>query len=378
MTSWSVLACDPFTDAERVELLVNDLAPTVELNGPGSLAFTLGADALGARGLLEEANTILYVLRDGNLIGQMPPYMLWSAAPSGMTTKITAAGLDSILDHWYDRLGHSFAWQTDPYTALLQLVTEQQALPDANLGLSMRAIGGLPAGHIGDDEARAGEDNAAYVLNAWDSPSYGDLNRRWSDMDNGYDFCCHAEQQADGSRTRWLDFYTPRRGRHNVALRFSTDTNIIALPEPVRDGTYRAQDVMVAGSGTGKDMIRSRQVAVLGKPLVQATLNKSGLTTTAMADRDARAELTARMASATSLSKITVRDDESNPLGSYFPGDDVYVDAEYGWTSFHGWCRIQAIDYLPGGGANNQDKADVSLARADQFVYGADPNLAVT
>lgn len=165
----------------------------------------------------------------------------------------------------------------------------------------------------------------------------------------------------------------PRLGTRRFDLRFVEDENLMEAVFARETPDQYASQVIVRGSGEGRDSIRGyaggrnprrlrRVVAVTDQTVTNAT----------QANAVARAELTRRLA-VTSVESITVDANHPNaPIGSFAVGDDILIQAQIPYIgTLKLWHRITSITWAPDDGF-----AKLAVRRSDQFNYGPNATAA--
>lgn len=159
----------------------------------------------------------------------------------------------------------------------------------------------------------------------------------------------------------------PRLGTRRFDLRFAEDENLLQVVTALETPDHYASQVIVRGSGEGRDAIRGyagsrdprrlRRIAtVVDKTLTDATV------AAAMANEELR-----RRVSVTEFSDIVVDATHDNaPLGSWALGDDILVQCNIPYIGEVAlWHRIVAFVWTP-----DSDVVTLNLKRSEQFAYG--------
>lgn len=159
----------------------------------------------------------------------------------------------------------------------------------------------------------------------------------------------------------------PRLGTRRFDLRFAEDENLLQVVTALETPDHYASQVIVRGSGEGRDAIRGyagsrdprrlRRIAtVVDKTLTDATVAAS------MANEELR-----RRVSVTEFSDIVIDATHDNaPLGSWAIGDDILVQCNIPYIGEVAlWHRIVAYVWTP-----DSDVVTLNLKRSEQFAYG--------
>jgi hypothetical protein len=183
----------------------------------------------------------------------------------------------------------------------------------------------------------------------------------------------HAWTDANRSGVRHrLLFGVPRIGTRRTDLRFAEGENIVEAISGSRDGSTFANHVVGLGAGQGKAQVRAEVAQVDGHLRRVFVYSDQTVKTTARMSSKAQKILTSRVG-IDSPGSIVVLNHPNAPLGSYFCGDDIYVQWVTGWRSTGIWCRITSISQDP-----TTSLVTLSLARSDSYTYLAQTGQAGT
>ncbi|MFH9425976.1 hypothetical protein [Streptomyces sp. NPDC017529] len=333
-----------------------------ELNGPGHLSGTLSPKFLQASGQsLEPHKALIYAEADGFLRWGG---LVWSVEPEDRELRIEAAGWSSYLTRRYDHHGElrgrgPYA-NTDPCKIIRDVWAYAQEQPDGNLGVVVDST---------TSSAKAGTTAEPWHSYWYETPNLGDHVDNLVKEDGAPQYTCASEYQSNGTVKKRILLGYPRLGARRTEISFRTGVNIVSAPPVEYAGDDYANTVIATGSGEGTarrfavDSVRDgglRMEAVLALPDVNGT---------DVLGRRAAAERKRRMLWG-EVTSIEVRDHPNAPLGSWQIGDDVMVVVHNDWASWSGWSRITADTYRPGD-EGGEDRATLTLARADSFHYGS-------
>jgi hypothetical protein len=158
----------------------------------------------------------------------------------------------------------------------------------------------------------------------------------------------------------------PRLGRPRPDLVFVEGDNVTELVGIRRDAGDYANVIVARGAGEGPAQLTQTVSRGDGR-LRRARALDRGEATTAAALRALGAEELLRSTQLDDITSFTLDGSHSNaPLGSFEPGDDVFVQTHTGWRTAGVWVRVTALDYTPG---DQRPTVTVTCARSDSFDY---------
>jgi len=296
---------------------------------------------------------------------------LWGGAivselqPQGQSVSVIASGFESLPNRVPLTASQNPAVYQDPLVITRALWTWMQAQPDADLGVELgnETTGG---------KVQIGTPALPWRMDWWDGRTVGAYIADLASADDGFDYQVVVDVAADGTRTKRLVLGYPRLGRRLTDVRFDSGVNVVA--NPAETIGWPATDVEVLGAGEGRNM-RMTTTGRRGSGYLRngAIVSLKNEKDPARLAARARAELTARTY-AHDVTSLTLRDHPSAQLGSFEVGDDVYASLHSGWTDFDGWMRIMGYQVTQTG-QQGQEQIVVDVARAEQFVYGPQPNI---
>lgn len=186
-----------------------------------------------------------------------------------------------------------------------------------------------------------------YLLNWWEVPDCGTTIDTLSQLAP-----CESQENHAWSDTltnvidHTLEFRHPRIGKRRPDLRFVLGENIQSMPSGSDEGMYFANSVIGLGAGTGRTMVR------VGVSLVDHRLRRvTVLTDKSTTNYDvlafkSRAELN-KHSNTLSISTITVINHPNAEIGTWQAGDEIFIQADLGWTQVAQWCRILSTKIRP-------------------------------
>lgn len=143
-----------------------------------------------------------------------------------------------------------------------------------------------------------------------------------------------------------LEFGHPRLGSR-LNLRFVEGENITDVVTVTSDAEEYANVVVARGAGEGATQLVSTVSAPDGRLRRAASVDRGEATTQAALQALAREEL-GRVSTLDDITSFTVDGSHPNaPIGSFEPGDEVFVQTHIGWREVGLWVRVLSFDYEP-------------------------------
>ncbi|ASZ73344.1 minor tail protein [Brevibacterium phage LuckyBarnes] len=144
-----------------------------------------------------------------------------------------------------------------------------------------------------------------------------------------------------------IEYGFPKLGRRRTDLRFVAGENISEHIGVQMDGESYASHVLVLGSGQGRKMIQASDDRSSNRLGRWAIVTDKNITKDKIAIDRVAAELEARTGTA-DITELEVWDHDNAPVGSYSPGDEIYVQSAEGWGNFGAlWLRVLGIVHHP-------------------------------
>lgn len=208
----------------------------------------------------------------------------------------------------------------------------------------------------------ARDDGGAYLLQWWEAPDCGDAIDSLAD-ETPFDWTERSYWDGDDIKTEIRIWY-PRAGRRRNDLAFVMGENITEVVQAGTNGDTYVNGVIGIGAGEGKGSLR-RSTAIDDGRLRRVLVHTAkDVKKAATLDARIRKQLDAHVKTLT-VDSITVQDHEHARIGSWALGDDILVDFDVPWLGRQQiWHRITAWSPV------NDDKATLTLARSDSFIYG--------
>lgn len=339
---------------------------TWRLSGPFELTGTISPaynDILDI--MMDEWSTFIHVEYQGQIMGT-GILMPWSADEH--TLNIEAIGI-TTYPHGIPYMDHFHKFFPDVMEVVREMWRHIQSFPNGNMGVL------LPTGTMGVPLfGKVHHDDAGNLL-GWE-----EWNLHWTDftdcgsfIDNlavstPFDYAeVHAWNASHTDILHGINFGYPRMGGKRDGLKFEQGANIvdsISITEP--EDAY-VSDVIIKGAGEGPDQIYTWCGATFWDRLRRViVITDEQISDHQMAFGIANQELVRRLY-ARGLEKVVVEAFHLYaPLGSYFVGDDILIDAMIPFVGeFLLWHRITAIEYVRDTGL-----VTLQVARSESFRYG--------
>lgn len=185
-----------------------------------------------------------------------------------------------------------------------------------------------------------------YKLNTWTTDNCG---RKIDDLARDTPFEYRERHAWNADRTQVehrIEFGYPRLGRRREDLRFVLGENIHTVPALTRGGDEFANDVLVLGTGDGRDQIMGTAKALDHRIRRTATIDAKDLDTKGEAEDRARRELAYRL-NLLDLSEVRVINAPMTRLGSWEPGDEILIQADADYAHLHKWYRVTGLTITP-------------------------------
>lgn len=158
-----------------------------------------------------------------------------------------------------------------------------------------------------------------------------------------------------------------RLGRRRDDLRFVEGENVTEVIPLDRDAGDYANVIVGRGAGEGSKQITTTVSGLEPDRLRRARALDRGDTTTEAALRTEAMEELGRSLLLGDISSVVVDGTHPHaPIGSFDPGDDIYVQLHVGWRQLGLWVRVLALDYTPYA---EQPRVTLTCARSDSFDY---------
>lgn len=322
--------------------------PVDELNGAGSLGFTVEPEQAGFRTadglpLFDSWGTLLHLEQGGEIQWSG---LVCDSGWDGPRWSVEAAGVTSyphgmLFDSTYQGIG------VDPADVWRLVWAHLQGYPDGNLGVTISGSTSLRVGRPAEDvefTTGGGEDVAfqagPYRLDWWDNPDCGKELSTLAE-EGPFEFVERPRWNATKTDVVLEVQVADRIGRRATDLRFAQGENLEMVPFD-QDGDGYASEVVALGRGEGKAALRARVATQVPGRLRRARLidttkdvaQLSRLTSLARAEHKRRSR---RLSTA----QAVVREHTHAPFGTFGPGDEILVRADAHWLgSVASWQRI--------------------------------------
>lgn len=216
---------------------------------------------------------------------------------------------------------------------------------------------GTPA-EQNDFETSSGEqvsfESGPYKLNWW---STDDLGSELDKLAEAFDYQVTHKWDGEQIRHEGIIGYPTLGAR--LDHRIVVGENIFQEPQIDWHGDMYASEVVVLGSGEGRDMRRGTAARDTGRLGRTVTISDDSLTSNKQCEQRARRELKLRMGDP-DISQIELLDHPHAPIGSVNTGDEIRVQTPHGWEDgIDLWVRVLSKETAPFEGKTVLDVARV-------------------
>lgn len=357
----------------RLALLDFDLSSPsviVDLSGPGEVSGQVTPELASLKDengpLLRPYQTVLAAEYQGRII---QAGVLEEMSVSGPTLTLTAPGLVSAMLKNTAHTGAFSGIEVDPLNCVRdEMVSHVQSQPGGDMGVTVDST--TSPVRIGEEEREVsfetGEGQQVdfiagpYVLSWWKTD---DLAKELDDLasDTPFDYLLESSWKTDRELAHHLKLGYPRIGTRRDQVRFMVGENITVELSHQYAGEDYASHILVLGAGEGRDMIRGEASRSTGRLRRTRVVTDKSITSRVRADAAAQAELKRALGEA-DLDQVTVADHPNAPFGSFWVGDEIYVQWPEGWTTRGGlWVRILSMEFQP-----DEDTVVLSVARVEK------------
>lgn len=334
MAAYSFLVADMVTGVIKAELPLDGVQYGRVLDRAGSFSATIPLRHPKATpGNLSTGNTLVYILRDGQI---MFSGILYTARASSGDTSTVQIGGEGLWSYWTGPSGAQgrgrFLKDDKTYTA-----TDQLDIARDLLAYSMAAAGSF---QIDVDDTMSGVLRDR-VYHGSERRNIGAQIQAECDVADGYDFYVQSTWNGDAVGHK-LWFASPL-GRE-TSLSLDLRTNIVALTYS-EDATSQANDVTVVGATAGTSPLFGTASAppIGAYPLYEGQFSDTPNNAQDALDAEASALLSANRLPYRSISDLKVRVTANTQPGAWQVGDRVTVTARDGWVDVEdAWYRITA------------------------------------
>ncbi|PRX91993.1 hypothetical protein [Allonocardiopsis opalescens] len=392
------------------DLPLSDVQLTYTMSGPSGITATINpeyATLKGADGapVLDEWSTLIVVEKDGQvraagiLVNSDFVGSDWGLECSGIAAYPQDMQLTATTT-WGGSVNGTTGHGVDPLDVVRGLWAHLQGQPDGDLGVVLDGtttpyrLGEwhnarrLPTEAEPEPDPKEVQDPPIPIDRVWTSadqrpqaaqgrtlfwryqlPWYDniDIGQRIDQLSKQtpFDFLETAEW-ADSAKSDvrlGIRFGYPRLGTRRQNLRFVEGENITAVVAVRRDGDGYANEVRAYGSGEGTKQLRQTYSQRDGRLRRVQVVDHPEVGSKAALRAEAKAELL-RVHNLVDVRAFTVRDHPNASIGSFAVGDDVLVQASYGWLPVTLWVRITQMTITPESG-----DIRITCARSDSFNY---------
>lgn len=328
MAAYRFLAADAMTRTVREEIPFTSVRFAIALNGAGSFSASLPIDhPKASRGVLDPARTIIYVERNGQIVGG---WWLWTAKTSGQSVQFDGAELWSYFRRRYLRFTQKFE---NVDTAII-----------AGWIMGVTAVeAGSWTAHQSTIEPTGVPLTITYF--SYERKKVGDIVEglaKLSASSGGFDF--GIESAWSGNEIVDTFRVWQRRGRP-IEVTFEDGSTAEDVAWTV-DGTAVANRVEVFGSGQkeGAEVGTVTAADLIGTyPLLESVESNNDTNDVAVLSGLASSLLQARRLPP-ELMDVTAGKHEAVDFGSYWVGDTVRMRADRGYLQCEMDHRVTSID----------------------------------
>lgn len=360
---YTFLAADLVTNNILDELPLSGVTAGLTLNGLGQFNATLDlADsalrkALDPIGATQTGRTIIYIDRDGVLVGG---WVVWTRTYDSTTKKLTLGGQD-VWSYFRSRLikaDATFAGQ-DQLAIAHSLINTAQAATGGNIGVV-----------VGTETSGVLRDRTYY---GYEYKPVAEAVEQLAAVQGGFDFRIDVAY-INGVPTKRLILGYPQIGQtanvSNLVFEYADGGNIMSYTYP-EDSTTQAVSSTATGAGDGPAALTSTATnsALItgGYPLLEEQTTYGDISVQATLDAHAQANLAAHDYPV--VVPEFVVDPKSDPvLGSYICGDYarfVINDERFprhtdGSAGYDAWQRISQISLQVADAAGTAEQVKIS------------------
>lgn len=351
--SWRfILQRVPSGEFVDMDLPLMNASISTAINAPGSITGTLPseyASLVGPDGdlAIQEWGTMIHAELDGEIVQSA---IVDNIEMDGDSLRLDAGGWSMIAKDtpW---LGNAQSFvQVDPLTVLRSIWNHIQSYPDSNLGVEVDMLHSPvrvgTAVSTTEFTTGAGEavsfESGPLKLNWWET---NDLQAVIDELatNTPFQYMEHSYWEGEVIKHR-LKLGYPTIGTRREHARFEIGLNVKAVPK-VMLGDY-ASEVIVYGAGEGSSKVNGRVTAQTGRLRRVRIQTDKGLTSSTRATQAARPILD-ELIGKREIDSLTVMSTDLAPVGTYGPGDEIYVSGDTGWADLDMWVRISELTINP-------------------------------
>lgn len=343
-------------------LPISDIEITKTLNGPSVIRGVITPERPEIEDIgLEPWATWIHIEDSGQIraSGILQPLVL-----EGNVIKIEATGASSYANGM-PFTDHYEASNVDPWTVVNVIWDHLQSKPEGNIGVTVDPDSTPKRlGTELDNDFNV----IPYSLPWWDRV---DCGRELSELaaEAPFDWIERDYYNADKSDVEHhIVLGYPRHGTRKFKLYFSDTDNIETVVPLAEPQDWYASEVLVTGSGEGRDMIRGYAGQRFGNRVRRAVVvEDKEIDTTARANARAYEELLRRQFGLVEVAEIEINaKSDSARIGSFQEGDDIAVRASFAYFGYRTiWSRIVSYSYKPA-----TERARLQLAPVNSFRFG--------
>lgn len=351
---WRYLAVrlngDGTSDLLHPDLPLSGVRVRQVLSGPPTLSGFIQPtepSLMGPDGsILRAWSTAIYAECDGQIRGGGVLAMEPELTDQGLT--LEGVGLSAYPNEMPWTAAERQYLDADPAVVIAEVWAHLLSQPGGNTGLSLS---------VEPTSVRVGSEEEPLSLSWWETH---DLSMVLNDMAvasslDYYESMAWTQDDQVQHRLR----YARSIGRRRHDLRFVLGENIEIPPSFSGPEASYASHVIALGAGEGATMLRAERSAPSDRLRRVAVVPNKALTHSRQVAELADQELAAR-SFPWEVQSVRAADHGNAPVGSFEPGDEIFVDAGSGWSEgLSDWHRIVAIEVSP----ESPEAIELSLVR---------------
>lgn len=359
------------------DLQVDELSIKWILSGPSVITGTIAEMSAATRIDLEPKAVWIHVEDAGEIraSGILQPYSVNEDGSIPIVAEDVCGYPHSIPFLGEFTLGNPIGVGVDPLDSVRLMWSHMQSYPEGNLGVSVDPTTspvriGTPKEDV-EFETSSGEQvefvAGPYTIDSWELTNCGNEINELS-RDTPFDYRSLPSWNFNKTSVlQRVQLGYPRIGRKQSGLTFDEHDNVLRPIIIEEDPDLYASQVVVRGSGEGRDGIQGYAGQRVGNRIRQvATLTDKSIRSITRANALANDELRRRQAFSFIGGLVLNAKHRNAPVGSFSVGDDIYPRVNIpGVGSLEEWHRVMTIVWRV-----DEDELELSTARSDTFRYG--------
>lgn len=327
---------------------ISGASPTIDLSGPnafeGSIDPELPRLKVEFGPLVKPWSTVILSERDEQLKAVSLVTDVTEGGPELGLSGIGYAGYPTNMPFLEDFQGI----EVDPLDQVRRIWDHLQTQQSGDLGVvvddttSPVRIGEEPrdVAFETSDGQQVEFEAGPYVL-AWYKTD--DCAKEVNDLAEQTPFDYRMEHEwADGGFTSFLRLGYPKIGTRRTRPRFVVGENVTIRPQIQWDGDEYASEVLMLGSGEGREMRKGSAVKTTDRLRRAVVVSDKSKTSNKSAKSAAASELKMRLGDE-DITEITVADHKNARFNTWELGDEVLIQTPAGWSQkLRLWVRVLA------------------------------------